>query len=304
MQSAGHLLMIRPIRFTFNDQTSVNNNFQKFAVTPEVQSLALKEFEHLLSLLQAHDVDVMVVDDTHQPHTPDALFPNNWISFHEEGTIILYPMFAPNRRRERNPHILSMVLRKFDFAAIYDLSYHEQEGKFLEGTGSLVLDRTHQIAYACYSERTNEELFVQDFAARMHYHPIGFRAFDEQGYPIYHTNVMMSVADKFAVICLDTISDTTERNLVHKTLVQTDKHIIPISLRQMHQFAGNVLQVHSRQGQRYTVMSTQAFDSLSSQQIADIEQFNPILHAPLTTIETYGGGSARCMLAEIFLPLK
>ncbi len=305
MQTAGDLLMIRPAAFGFNPQTVATNYFQQANTSEKnVQELAAQEFEGLATLLRDHDIDVLVVNDTIAPTKPDAVFPNNWISFHEDGTIFIYPMHAANRRWEKQPHVLGEVLRKFDYARIEDLSYYEQEQRFLEGTGSMVLDRTNQIAYACYSHRTDKDLFITDFAARMSYLPVGFHATDEEGHPVYHTNVMMSIADRYAVICLEAITDEQERALVAATLQQSGKTLIPISRAQMQGFAGNILQVHNRQGKKYLVMSDQAYEHLTAQQKTVLTQFNPILHTPLSTIETYGGGSARCMIAEIFLPLK
>jgi len=303
MQTTSHLLMIRPVNFSFNAETAVNNAFQSAASDERTQAKALAEFEGLVKVLHDNQVDVTVINDTPEPYTPDSIFPNNWVSFHQEGVVCLYPMYAVNRRQERKPGVLEELGRKFVFDATLDFSAYEKEELFLEGTGSMVLDRDDKIAYACLSPRTDGAV-LQDFCEKMGYRPVVFRAVDAAGRDIYHTNVMMCVADKYAVICLDTITHALERNTVIKTIENSGKEIIDISLLQMNRFAGNMLQVMNKQGQRFLVMSTQAFESLTPEQVATLERYNPIIHSNITTIETNGGGSARCMMAEVFLPLK
>lgn len=294
--------MIRPVNFSFNAETAVNNAFQS-AATDNAQKQALKEFEGFAALLKSNGVDVTIIDDTPEPYTPDSIFPNNWVSFHGDGTVCLYPMYAQNRRLERKPEVLQQISRKFDIRATLDFSDYEQQGLFLEGTGSLVLDRDKKIAYAGLSPRTDRTVLL-DFCKKMGYTPHFFRAVDEKGGSIYHTNVMMCVADRYAIVCFASIPDAAERESLIDTLTRSGKGTVNISLSQMNQFAGNMLQVHNDKGEKLLVMSSQAYASLEPVQIARLKAFNRILHAPLTTIETNGGGSARCMLAEIFLEPK
>jgi len=301
MQSTSHLLMIRPVDFKYNTQTAGNNKFQQESVHENVQQLALKEFDDFVNLLRQNDVDVWVMDDTLDPETPDSIFPNNWISFHRSGRIILYPMFSENRRAERREDILNQIKAKFRVSDITDLSHFERENLFLEGTGSMVLDRDAKIAYACLSVRTHAGVLA-DFCARTGYKAILFNAVDAKGFPIYHTNVMMCIGSCFSVVCLDSIPDAAEREVLVNSLTESGKPVISISLEQMNHFAGNMLQVRNRQGDELLVMSEQAYRSLTPDQITALEQYCRILYAPLYTIEQNGGGSARCMLAEIHLP--
>ena len=301
-QTTSHLMMIRPVKFAFNDQTSGNNAFQSVSDS-NAQDLALREFDDFVSLLRRSGIDVTVIDDTSAPHTPDSIFPNNWISFHQTGSIVLYPMFAKNRRQERKPHVLEKLRDKFLINQTVDLTENETQDRFLEGTGSMVLDRTNKIAYACLSQRTNVAV-LNEFCKKTGYVPMVFTATDVNGFPIYHTNVMMCVADRYAIICLDSIPDLSERNDVQQKLLANGKEIITISLDQMNHFAGNMLQVNNASDELFLIMSSQAYSALSPQQRRQIEKFNPILHSSLDTIERNGGGSARCMMAEVFLPLK
>lgn len=291
--------MIRPVNFSFNTETAVNNAFQSEA-TVNAQQQALQEFEGFVSLLRQNGVDVTVISDTPEPYTPDSIFPNNWVSFHEGGAICLYPMYAANRRLERKPQVLEQIGERFDITATLDFSGYEAEGLFLEGTGSMVLDRDNQIAYACLSPRTDRAVLL-DFCEKMGYTPEVFTAVDGKGQPIYHTNVMMCVGDRYVVVCLDAVPDPAERKCLEATIASSGKTIVPISLSQMNQFAGNMLQVHNDKGEKLLVMSSQAYASLQPEQISQLSGFNRILHAPLTVIETNGGGSARCMMAEIHL---
>ncbi len=300
MQHTSHLLMIRPVKFDFNAETAVNNSFQVNAADKTVQEKALAEFETFIAILRAHGIDVTVIDDTPEPHTPDSVFPNNWISFHEDGSVLLYPMVAMNRRLERKQHVLDNIKQKFHVTRMIDLSFHEKENVFLEGTGSMVLDRENRIAYACLSPRTDKKV-LQEFCDNMNYTPVSFSAVDGGNQPIYHTNVMMCIADDYAVICLDSIKNEIERKTVTDSLTQNGKQVIEISFDQMNHFAGNMLQVNNAEGKKFLVMSSQAYQSLTEQQLLSIEHFNPIIHSDITSIETNGGGSARCMMAEIFL---
>jgi hypothetical protein len=299
--------MIRPVRFGFNEQTAESNAFQNqeaAALLKDVaQNQALREFDAMVEKLRSLGVDVIVVDDTPEPHTPDSIFPNNWISFHRDGTICLYPMQAENRRLERSMDLINGLEDGFLIDNIVDLTSHESDGKFLEGTGSMVLDRENRIAYACLSPRTSEEV-LQDFAERMGYQIAAFRALDAHGKEIYHTNVVMSVGDRFAVVCLECIPDRNERELVWNTLEKSGKEVVPITLEQLNHFAGNMLQVVTHSGDSLLVMSAQAYHSLSNDQISKLQLYAQLVPCELDTIETNGGGSARCMMAEVFLPEK
>jgi hypothetical protein len=303
MQTTSHLLMIKPVAFDFNAETAVNNAFQQEGSNENAQQKAEAEFDGFVQKLTAAGVDVTVVQDTADPHTPDSIFPNNWISFHQDGSIVLYPMYAVNRRAERKQHVLDTIAAKFEVKQQIDFTSKENEDHFLEGTGSMVLDRDNKIAYACLSPRTDRALF-EEWCSKMNYTPCSFYSVDEKGDEIYHTNVMMCVADQYVVICLDSIRNTEERDKVFDTITDSGKTIIEISYKQMNQFAGNMLQVENRTGQRYLVMSSQAYNALTHRQIQELESYNPIIHSDLSTIETNGGGSARCMMAEVFLPLK
>ncbi len=300
MQTTAHLLMIRPVNFGFNQETSVNNAFQLGTGDEDVQTKALKEFEGFVQLLLDNDINVTVVNDTPEPCTPDSIFPNNWISFHEGGTICLYPMFALNRRQERKPRLIETLKTAFNTSTVVDFTHHENNNRFLEGTGSMVLDRQFKIAYASLSPRTDIEV-LDEFCRSMKFLPVAFEAFDENGKAIYHTNVMMCVADRYVVICLESITDPQQRENVISAIKMTAKEIIPITIKQMNRFAGNMLQVQNRKGRKFLIMSSQAYQSLSAQQIQELKKYNNILHSPLNTIEANGGGSARCMIAEVFL---
>ena len=303
MQTTSHLLMIRPVNFGFNPETAVNNAFQSAGSDEHTQQKALVEFDDFVALLSINGVDVTVVDDSPVPHTPDSIFPNNWVSFHEDGTICLYPMFAENRRRERRQSILELVAGKFKVARTIDFSHFENENIFLEGTGSMVLDRDKRIAYACLSPRT-DYLVLNDFCEKLGYIPEVFDAMDSQGVAVYHTNVMMCVADQYIVICLDSLPAEHEKIHVRETIGRTGKTLIAISPDQMNHFAGNMLQVNNERGEKLLIMSTRAFQSLKPDQVTQLSAFNRILHSGLNTIETFGGGSARCMMAEIHLPSR
>lgn len=294
--------MIRPVNFAFNLETAGNNAFQIKNNAKDVQQKALSEFDNFVLLLKENDVDVLIVEDTPHPHTPDSIFPNNWVSFHNDGTLLLYPMFAPSRRAERKEHVLEKIYKRFRITNKIDLSYYEKNNLFLEGTGSMVLDRENKIAFACLSPRTNKKV-LDDFCNKMNYEPIPFTAVDTNGMPIYHTNVLMCVADRYVVICLDSIINHDEKAQVTETILKTGKEIIDISFQQLNAFAGNMLQIESRRGEKLLVMSTQAYRSLTEKQVQKLNTYDRIIHSPLTAIETTGGGSARCMMAEIHLPV-
>ncbi|MEJ6547058.1 MAG: arginine deiminase-related protein [Flavobacteriaceae bacterium] len=307
MQLTQHILMIRPAQFRMNEQTVINNYFQISPALPpaDVINKAQEEFDNFVDVLMAKGVQVTVVQDTEDPDTPDALFPNNWVSFHADGTVALYPMFAENRRLERREAILELLEEGgFIIDQVMDYTTAEDAGIFLEGTGSLLLDRVNKKAYCALSVRSDEELFIE-FCEDFEYTPVIFNAYQTVGdkrWPIYHTNVMMCLAESFAVICLDSIDNTKERKAVLAHLKEDGKEIIAISEDQMHHFAGNMLQVLGDNNTPYLVMSTSAFKSLNSNQLVKIAQHCEIIHSDLHTIETAGGGSARCMMAEVFLP--
>ncbi|WP_113662653.1 citrulline utilization hydrolase CtlX [Pedobacter nanyangensis] len=303
MQTTSHILMIRPVDFKFNEQTAGDNKFQVAGEQENVQHQALAEFDGFVNILRENGVDVTVISDTLEPATPDSIFPNNWVSFHEDGAVFLYPMHSPNRRAERRKDIIDDLGKTFEISHLTDLSFFEQQHLFLEGTGSMVLDRTNKIAYACLSIRTDKEV-LDNFAMLSGYEVVAFQAVDEHGFPIYHTNVMMCIGEKFAVVCLDSIKYTEDKIAVLESFKATQKTVIDISFEQMNHFAGNMLEVKNKEGNSLLVMSEQALKALHGTQITALSAFSKIVTAPLYTIEQNGGGSARCMLAEVHLPLK
>ena len=305
-QITNTVLMVRPVRFRMNEETVVNNYFQEEMdlKNEEINRQAQQEFDAFVHKLREVGVKVIGVDDIYEQNTPDSVFPNNWITFHQNGNVAIYPMFAENRRRERREDILDKVEEDgFLIENVYDYTDAEQENIFLEGTGAMVLDRVHRKAYCALSPRADEELFIE-FCEDFEYTPVIFKAYqkvDGKQVPIYHTNVMMALGENFAVVCLDTITDKSERkNLLHH-LKEDKKEIISITPEQMCQYAGNMLQVQGKDS-TYLVMSDAAYNVLTPQQIQMIEKYTQILHSNLETIETCGGGSARCMLAEVFNP--
>ena len=297
--------MIRPVRFESNPLTAESNRFQgRNASTPAQQQIdAEAEFDALAAALEASGITVVQVDDTPEPHTPDAIFPNNWVSFHADGTVVLYPMEAPNRRTERRPDIIELLASQYGFQVreIVDFSHHEQHGHFLEGTGSLVLDRVNRIAYACLSSRTHLDA-LGEFAQRMDYEVVAFDAVDRDGTPIYHTNVLMNVGEELAVICDEAIPRDDQREAVLQSLEGTGHKVLSLTFDQMDSFAGNMLELRSASGQRVMAMSEQARESLTESQLETISDYAQIVSAPIENIESSAGGSVRCMLAEIHLP--
>ena len=306
-QITNHIMMIQPVSFRYNEQTAVNNYYQQAmeGLSPDkAQEKALEEFNTFVGVLRSNGIDVVVIPDTKDPDTPDSIFPNNWVSFHKDGTVGLYPMCAENRRDERREDILETLVDDYGFhiKEIKDFTEFEEHDKFLEGTGSMILDRENKLCYAAISFRTDEQAVIQ-FCDEFGYEPICFTANQDvngERLAIYHTNVMMCVADNYVVICLDTIDDLGERQKVIDSLTKTKKEIIEISEAQKQLFAGNMLQVMG--DQPYLVMSKSAHDSLTKNQIETIEKYNPIISSSLDIIEACGGGSARCMMAELFLP--
>lgn len=309
-QTTDTILMIRPVAFRMNEQTAVNNYYQKVIdslLPATVNAKAQAEFDAFVEQLKGAGVNVIVVDDTVEPDTPDSIFPNNWVSFHENGDVALYPMFAENRRGERREELLDVVEdHGFTITNIVDYTSAEEDGIFLEGTGSLVLDRVNHKAYCALSPRADEELMIE-FCEDFEYTPVIFEAFqtvDGERLPIYHTNVMMCIGTTFAVICADCIDDKKERKMVLDTLRKDGKEIVLLTEAQLNHFAGNMLQVEGVEGKSYLVMSNAARQVLTADQVAKLEKHTAILNANLDTIEACGGGSARCMMAEIFSPKK
>ena len=303
-QVTGHILMVRPARFGANPLTAASNAFQQSAEAAAEEAIATaaqQEFDAFVALLRSKGVNVQVADDTPDPHTPDAVFPNNWVSFHADGRVVLYPMMAENRRLERRPDVVQEVTRTWPHTRVVDLSPLEAQGHFLEGTGSMVLDRTHRVAYACRSPRTTAEGFAA-FCTAMGYEGLLFDAADAHGHAIYHANVMMAIGEQVAVICLDSLPRPAERQQVADRLQATGHTLVDISFEQMNSFAGNMLEVQGEGGKRFMVMSRRAFASLSPGQLAAIGTVAEPLVIPLDVIETYGGGSVRCMMAEVFSP--
>lgn len=307
MQTTDTVLMIEPIAFGYNAETAKNNYFQVEQKGSDIQDKALEEFNSFVEKLRTKGVNVITVKDTLDPHTPDSIFPNNWVSFHNDGKVVLYPMFASNRRVERREDIIEKIKNQgFEVAEVDDWSFSETQGKFLEGTGSMIFDHDNKLAYGSVSLRLDEQIF-KEFCEKYGFTPIVFHSFQTVGserLPIYHTNVMMCVADQFVVICLDCIDDELERAKVIETIKVSGKEIIEISEEQLQQFAGNMLQVQNKEGQKFLVMSETAYRSLTPEQISAIEKYCEIIYSDLNTIEVNGGGSARCMLAEVFLPKK
>ncbi|WP_405370920.1 citrulline utilization hydrolase CtlX [Nonlabens sp. Asnod2-A12] len=300
------IFMVRPIQFRLNEETAVNNYYQDEGVKIIDQNKkAQDEFDAFVIALQEKGIHVLVVQDRIEFDTPDSIFPNNWISTHENGDIALYPMFAENRRRERRPDAMELMEAEgFQINNVIDYTSAEDEGIFLEGTGSLLLDRVNRKAYCSLSARADEELMIE-FCEDFEYTPVIFKAYQtvgEERLSIYHTNVMMALGEDYAVICLDSIDDKKEAKNVLNHLKENGKEVIKITEEQVNAFAGNMMQVHNDKGDRILVMSDQAYKSLTPMQIEKLEKYNEILHPSISTIETLGGGSVRCMMAEVFLP--
>ncbi|MEJ2140145.1 MAG: arginine deiminase-related protein [Gammaproteobacteria bacterium] len=304
-QLADSVLMIRPVRFESNPLTAESNRFQgRSAMSKEDQQRqAQGEFDGLVAALRGAGIGVVVVDDTLEPHTPDSIFPNNWVSFHADGRVVLYPMEAENRRTERREDIIAELVDRhgFQVTEIVDLSHHERAGQHLEGTGSMVLDRVNHIAYACLSSRTQLEP-LGDFAQRLDYDVVAFDAVDRDGVPIYHTNVVMSLGEELAVICDVAIRRDEQRSAVLQSLANTGHDILTLSYDQLEAFAGNMLELRARDGRRLVAMSQQAYESLTEKQLQRLQANGGLVVANIDTIETSAGGSVRCMLAEIHLP--
>ncbi len=306
LQTTSNILMVRPANFGFNEETAASNAFQSKdeGLQPhEIKEKAVQEFDAMVASLRSQGVRVFVVEDTASPVKSDAVFPNNWITFHQNGLVITYPMLSPNRRLERRDDVIDQLMDQFHIAKKIELESYEEDGIILEGTGSLILDRPNRLAYACLSPRTSLDL-LHRFCEIADFEPVAFHAVDGDNQEIYHTNVMMALGETFVVICLDTVKDPEERAMLLEKFSATGKEVVAITLDQMMHFAGNMLQVRNEEGTTFLVMSSQAYHSLSSNQVAQIEKHTQILHAPIPVIEKHGGGSVRCMMAEIFLPVK
>ena len=304
-QLTSTVMMIRPAGFESNPLTAASNRFQgRSSSSPaEQHATALREFDALVTALRDADVDVIVIDDTAEPHTPDAIFPNNWISTHADGRVVLYPMEAENRRTERRQDIVERLDAGRLISDVIDLSEHEANGHYLEGTGSMVLDRTNHVAYACISSRTHLDP-LGDFAQRLGYDVVAFEAVDGSGVPIYHTNVLMNVGEKLAVICDEAIPRDDQREAVLTRLRDTGHDVVNLSYAQLDAFAGNMLELRNRRGERVIALSQQAWDSLDAEQRAMLSANGHIVCTPIDNIEASAGGSVRCMLAEIHLPVE
>ncbi len=296
MQSASTLLMVRPACFGFNEQTAANNHFQKRNSSNAVNELVLQEFDAMVELLRSHGIEVLQIEDITDTARPDAIFPNNWFSCNKH--ITLFPMYAPNRRTERRVEIIEEVKKFTGMSSVNDMSFYEDKGFYLEGTGSMVCDHQNKIIYACLSERTNEQL-LNKYAALHGYSTCKFTATDHEGRNIYHTNVMMCIGDRFAVVCIEAINQKDQVTVI-TTLERTGHTVISIVFHQMHSFAGNMLQIKNKTGDLFLLMSSSAFSSLENSQVKTLETFAKFIVADVPTIETAGGGSVRCMVAEIF----
>ena len=294
------ILMVRPFQFYFNQQTAANNFFQSNINIENANELAIAEFDAMVEKLRAHQIKVNVVQDTKDPSTPDSIFPNNWVSTHTNGTLCLYPMYAENRRAERKSSVIEFLQSNYKIENTLDLTDLEKEGIFLEGTGSMVLDHQNKLAYGCLSERLDKNAF-NEWCDKMQFKAIAFKAVDDKAQPIYHTNVMMCMGDQFVVICLDSIPNEQERQMLLDSFAQTNKEVIEISQDQLNHFAGNMLQVFDITEKPHLIMSEQAYKSLHTAQLKSLEKYNPLLPISIPTIEALGGGSTRCMMAEIYL---
>jgi hypothetical protein len=305
MTLASTILMVRPAAFGFNEETASNNYFQSNPglAKEELQQKALAEFDRMVLKLRENDIDVVVIEDSREPFKPDAIFPNNWLSTSPDGKLFVYPMYAPSRRTEKRDDILEQLAKEFEVKDVQDWSEFETEGRFLEGTGSMVMDHDNKLIYAAISERTNISV-LEKFSATNGYQAIVFLATDRQGRPVYHTNVVMALGERFCVLCEEAIDEEWELIAVRQLLESTVHTIIPITREQMHHFAGNMLEVKSRKGENVLVLSQTAFNSLRKEQKEMLEAYAGLLPIEVPTIEQVEGGSVRCMMAELFIKRK
>lgn len=297
--------MVRPAHFAFNEETAANNAFQsrdgKLSIA-EMSARAMQEFDGFVATLREAGVDVIVAEDSETPVKPDAVFPNNWVTFHQESMLVTYPMFAPTRRLERRDAVIEKALEAgFIIEKRFHFEQFEAKGQFLEGTGSIIFDHPNRLAYACLSPRTDAGL-LEELCQSIGYQKVIFHSTDAAGQDVYHTNVMMALGETFVVICMDSIRNQAERDMLERQFMETGKEIVAISLEQMNAFAGNMLQVRNMDNETILVMSSTAYRALLPEQIEVLNRHTQLLHVDIQTIETYGGGSARCMMAEVFLP--
>ena len=303
-QISERIFMVRPAHFGYNEQTAASNTFQNADIAIEnPQHIAQQEFDNAVQKLQDTGIHVWVIEDNPGVICPDAIFPNNWISSHEDGTIVLYPMLTPNRRSERREEVVVSLKKDYEVSRIIDLSKYEQEGKFLEGTGSIVFDHEARLAYACLSPRTDQKLLIE-LCEQLNYTPLCFHSVDEHGIDVYHTNVIMGIGKGFAMICLDSIPDIQERDAVIAALTSGQKEIIEISFAQVKSFAGNILAIKNNKGEQIVALSESAYIALNEQQKKSLEQYCTLLPISIPNIENIGGGSVRCMLAQNFLKTR
>ena len=299
MQTANKILMVRPANFTFNEETAKNNHFQKKTSFSDLNESALQEFDAFVETLRKNKIEVVVVQDTIEPHTPDSIYPNNWFSTHSTGELVLYPMFAENRRKERKSHVLETIEEHFSAHKVIDLTVWEEKNRFLEGTGSMILDHLNRVIYACRSERTDDIVF-EEFYTKMNSEPEIFNAYDEEGRNIYHTNVMLSIGEKYAVICAESITDENRRNNIINRLKDSNRDVIEVSFEQMKSFCANIIEVRNSENDNFLIMSETAKNAFKKEQMDILERHCKVISSPLHSIEEAGGGSARCMIAEIF----
>lgn len=304
-QQAHTVFMVRPSHFRYNTATAVSNAFQHPSILSqkEINQKVIEEFDQFVVTLRAKGIEVLVMESTQQPAKPDAVFPNNWISLHQDGNLCLYPMLTKNRQLEREAHIINHLKEKFDVRQIKDFSLNEKKGRIVEGTGSIIFDHPNKIAYACRSKRTDVSLF-KDICDELGYLPIHFNAIDDNNQSIYHTNVMMALGEAYSLICLESIKDNAERERVVRSLKETDHIIIAISQKQMKAFAGNALEIINQEGKRFLALSKTAYTALEADQKEIITATAELLPLAVPTIEYIGGGSVRCMIAEVFTPRK
>lgn len=303
-QSTGTILMVRPANFGFNTETAENNVFQDDETElsiDEIKDRARQEFDNMVTILRSHGVDVTIIEDTMEPAKTDAIFPNNWISTHNDGSVYTFPMFSPNRRLERRTDIIDSLSLQYKVTIDESLLAFESSDKYLEGTGSMILDRPNKIIYACYSVRTDKEI-LDTYGKKLGYKVVGFDAVDSDGIQYYHTNVIMTLGEQIAILCTESIEDPDEKKAVVQSLEDSGKEIVHITREQVLQYAGNMLEVQGTDTKKLMVMSKSAFKALSKDQLHIIKNRNKIVYCSLETIEKFGGGSARCMIAEIFLP--
>ena len=306
-QTANAVIMIRPVKFGYNEETAISNAFQQKDVTDEkaIQAAAVKEFDEFVSKLRKHEIEVITFEDTPDPHTPDSIFPNNWISTHEDGTVIMYPMMAPSRRKERRADIIDSLANIYHFQINRKLDYSnlENEGRYLEGTGSIVFDYAHNTAYANISDRT-EEAILQEVCRELNYEMVAFRAVDKKGKDIYHTNVVMCIGEAFSTICLQAIPGDEQREMVKNKLLTAGHMIVDITYDQLYAFAGNMIQVRNTCDDKFIILSKTAYDTLDKAQLNTLKENGTLIPVSIPTIEKYGGGSVRCMVAALHLPKR